>query len=554
MTANSILIVEDREDWRDILCEAVEAAGYKRQAVASYEEALAALQAQKFDLAIVDPVLDMSNRFNRDGLSVLQKIVETQPNVPVLVLTGSLTNDLKESLQHLKPGVPVMYKESWDRTTFGEYLQTLALNMALDPTLNHRLTDPAYAYVSQRLTPPEREQNLNAPRVLLVENREDWQNIVTGVLDELDCFWRVAVNAQQALHEMESETFHLVILDLKLQSNDLPLPSNEGWLLLEYLMESRPKTKIVVLSGKASPSDVASLLTKYPALSFVEKQQFSSQAIKDAIAEATRAPALRIQTFGPLRLWRDGQPITHWERPQAELLVKLLLVRRSRGEQVVAADEIINRLWPESDLDDGRKKLLPLISNARRTIEPDIEARDSNFIRRGANGYYFDLTGNVLWDLIHFRQYLSEGHKLLQAERWEEAISALEAGRQYYQADFLVEDRYTDWVTEMQREVSNEYRDLLIDLADAYTALEQYPQAISACEAALNKDPLVESVYRRLMRLHYCNGEKGQALKVYRDCIKLFEELFGEAPTPTTRQLKEAIANDESITCGPEVY
>jgi DNA-binding SARP family transcriptional activator len=60
---------------------------------------------------------------------------------------------------------------------------------------------------------------------------------------------------------------------------------------------------------------------------------------------------------------------------------------------------------------------------------------------------------------------------------------------------------------------------------------------------------LLESVYRRLMRLHYCHGEKGQALKVYRDCLKLFEELFGESPTPATRQLYEAIASDEPIDC-----
>ena len=47
------------------------------------------------------------------------------------------------------------------------------------------------------------------------------------------------------------------------------------------------------------------------------------------------------------------------------------------------------------------------------------------------------------------------------------------------------------------------------------------------------------------------NGEKGQALKAYRDCIKLFEELFGESPTPATRQLYQAISNDEPLECPP---
>jgi DNA-binding SARP family transcriptional activator len=86
-------------------------------------------------------------------------------------------------------------------------------------------------------------------------------------------------------------------------------------------------------------------------------------------------------------------------------------------------------------------------------------------------------------------------------------------------------------------------------LADAFAALARYREAIVPCELALQKDPLLESVYRRLMRYHACNQDKGQALKVYRDCLKLFEELFGESPTPATRRLYAAIANDEPLDC-----
>jgi hypothetical protein len=56
------------------------------------------------------------------------------------------------------------------------------------------------------------------------------------------------------------------------------------------------------------------------------------------------------------------------------------------------------------------------------------------------------------------------------------------------------------------------------------------------------------------MHFHYCNGEKGQALKVYRDCIKLFEELFGEKPTPATGQLYQSISNDEPLDCPPNYH
>ncbi len=550
MTHNfDILIVEDREDWQDIVCSAVLAEGHTPHPTDSYESAVAALTAQKFSLAIVDPVLDRSNRFNRDGLSVVQKICELQPHTPVLIITGSLTNDLEASLDRLCPRAPILFKESWEPAKFNRIFHELTGEQAAPPPLSSNSAPLTIAGVSPlpNLLPPDIA--LGRPRVLVVENREDWQNIVARTLHDLGYYWRVARSAPEALSELEKEDFHLIVLDLKLQSYELPMRSNEGWLLLDYLVEARPKTKVVILSGRAGPGDVADLLTHYPVIGYIEKQSFTPEAIKSAVEQATQAPELRLQTFGQFRLWRDGQAIEVWERPQAETMVKLLLVRRARGGRAVSAEELMTRLWPDDDEETGRKKLLPLISVARHTIEPDIEPRDSNFILRSANGYFFELGGHVTWDLLDFRTQLQTGQQAARAGQWAEAITALEQGRALYKGDFLAEDPYDDWAIDLRREISTEYRDLLICLADAYAALGRYPQAIETCEASLRKDPLLESVYRRLMRLHYCHGEKGQALKVYRDCLKLFEELFGESPTPATRQLHQAIVNDEPIEC-----
>lgn len=546
---SNILVVEDRDDWRGIICSAIEIEGRLPQAVGSYEAATQALQSKTFDLAVVDPVLDRDNRFNRDGLSVIQKIIDMQPTMPVIILTGSLTHDLAASLEHLCPDMPILFKESWDIGEFNDLMRKLIGEQWRRKSTEQQQERKASTKTAILPTLPEAHAMVGRPRVLLVENREDWQNIVAITLNEAGYFWRVAKNAQEALQELEKEVFHLVILDLKLQQNELPLRSNEGWLLLDYLVQERYKTKVIILSGKASPSDVADLLTQYPIIGFIEKQNYRPQVIIDAVTRATQAPELRIQTFGHFRLWRDGQAIEVWERPQAETIVKLLLVRRVRGGRAVSADELITRLWPDSDDEGGRKKLLPLISVARHTLEPDIEPRDSNFIIRSGNGYFFDVSGRVTWDLMEFREHLYHGQRLIRSKQWAEAIEELEKGRVLYRGDFLAEDRYADWAADVRREISGDYRDLLTNIADAYGALGRYPEAIAVCEAALHKDPLLESVYRRLMRFHYCNGEKGRALKVYRDCLKLFEELFGESPTPATRQLHETIAADQPVDC-----
>ena len=209
---NNILIVEDRADWQDILCSTLTRQGHTPYPAGTYQDALAALESRNYNLAVVDPVLDMTNRFNRDGLSIIQKIHETRPNLPIIVLTGSFTHDMEVTLKQLYPALPILFKESWDAKAFSE---------VVDKLMGRQQPTPApttYGLVASptginRLTPPPPEKAAGRPRVLLVENRPDWQDIVAATLNEADFFWRVAENAQQALDEMEREGFHLVILD-----------------------------------------------------------------------------------------------------------------------------------------------------------------------------------------------------------------------------------------------------------------------------------------------------------------------------------------------------
>jgi DNA-binding SARP family transcriptional activator/ActR/RegA family two-component response regulator len=536
-----ILVVEDRTDWQTIVCSTLSEAGYTPHAVASYAEAVDLLERQSVALALVDPVLDSRNRFNRDGLSVIQSIRNRQPHIPIVIITGSFTHDMQASLNALTIESPVILKESWNPTAFTALVRSLVEPREQPAQVQPKSTATSPSVASYPSPPAADQTAAGSPRVLVVENRADWQHIVCGVLDTAGCFWRASSTAQEALRELEQENFHLVILDLKLQAQDVPLTSSEGWLLLDYLVESHPTTSVVILSGKAHPGDVADLLTRYPIIGFIEKQRFNPQDIHRAIEQATRAPLLRIQSFGQFRIWRDGQAITTWERPQAESIVKMLLVRRAQGERSMAADQIITLLWPDDDEVSGRKKLLPLISNARRTLEPDIEPRDSHYIVRSGNGYFFDLGQSIHWDVLQFREHVQQGCMLAQQEQWEEAIAELERADKLYSGDFLAEDCYTDWTMDLRRELVNDFCTALCTLAECATHLQRYPQAIEACEAVLRKDPLREGVYRQLMHLHMLRGDKGQALKIYRDCSVLFEELFGESPSPLTRRLHQEI-------------
>lgn len=389
-----------------------------------------------------------------------------------------------------------------------------------------------------------------AARVLIVEDEPDWLDLVKELLSDEGYICRPASNYEQALATLDRESFNVVILDMMLHEFDLPVRDGTGWRLLDCLVEHRPRTRVVVLSGRATAGEAARLVRDYPIVTFIDKSEEDVETqILAAVRAATRAPSLRIQTFGQFSIWRDGKLIDPWERGQAVTVVKLLLIRRAAGGRAVALDELIEWLWPDSDPESGRKKLLPLLSSARHALEPDIEPRDSSFILRSSTGYYFDLSGDVTWDVLDFRRLAGEAAGHLRAGEFETAILAYEAARTLYAGDFLAEDRYAVWAIPQRRELQNEYRDLLTGLAEAYAALGRYTEAIQAGKTALEVDPMLESVYRQLMRYYYCAGDKGQALKIYRNCAKLFDELFGEGPTPQTKHLFEAISNNAELEC-----
>ena len=68
----------------------------------------------------------------------------------------------------------------------------------------------------------------------------------------------------------------------------------------------------------------------------------------------------------------------------------------------------------------------------------------------------------------------------------------------------------------------------------------------------LARDPLREPVYRALMRLYLCKGERTEALKLYATCRTALQEDLGVAPDAATEQLYRDILTDRvSPSAGP---
>lgn len=81
-----ILIVEDEDPYRQLLCSRLSEKGYRPTGFRSGEEALAA--EEQWDVAVIDLRLPGMN-----GIELLKKLKDVQPSPAVLILTGQATVD-----------------------------------------------------------------------------------------------------------------------------------------------------------------------------------------------------------------------------------------------------------------------------------------------------------------------------------------------------------------------------------------------------------------------------------------------------------------------------
>jgi DNA-binding NtrC family response regulator len=83
MSTGRILIVDDDAAVLDVLQQFLQKAGYESRAFLEAGDAITAVRSERFDLAIVDLRLGRKN-----GLEVMKAFHETDPDTPVIILTG----------------------------------------------------------------------------------------------------------------------------------------------------------------------------------------------------------------------------------------------------------------------------------------------------------------------------------------------------------------------------------------------------------------------------------------------------------------------------------
>ncbi len=252
--------------------------------------------------------------------------------------------------------------------------------------------------------------------------------------------------------------------------------------------------------------------------------------------------ALRIHTLGGFKVWREGVeiPAGDWKREKALHLFQFIITMRRQAARL-HKEQIINRLWPHLDSDEGDRDFKVALHTLNKVLEPERKPRtEPRFVQR------FDLTyglnPKLVWiDADAFENLITTGNRSLPANV-DTAIQHYQQALDMYQGDFLPERRYEDWSSFERERLQVLVLGLMTTLAELM--LDRSPlESIRLTQYALTIDPVWENAYRIQMIAYAAQGNRPLAIKTYQQCQQALADELGIDPLPETQTMYQQIVD-----------
>lgn len=246
-----------------------------------------------------------------------------------------------------------------------------------------------------------------------------------------------------------------------------------------------------------------------------------------------------VETLGNFHVYRNGDIISpkEWGREKTVQLFQFLITSRNRNR--LHKEQIIDRIWPEADMDQGNRDFKVAMHGINKVLEPDRKSREEpKYIER--QGLTYQLNKKKVWiDIESANEYIEIGNGLQQQNK-EVSIQAYKNAIELYGGIYLPDRVYQDW-TSAQREKTQ------ILILNAYIILsellldEQPSESIRLAQEALSIDHTSEEAYRIQMQAYSLKNNRPLAIKTYDRCKSILKAEFGIEPLPETKALLEDI-------------
>ncbi|WP_399473441.1 AfsR/SARP family transcriptional regulator [Streptomyces venezuelae] len=250
------------------------------------------------------------------------------------------------------------------------------------------------------------------------------------------------------------------------------------------------------------------------------------------------AEGLSFGVLGPVRAWRDAEPLPTGS-PQQRAFLALLLLREGR---IVTASEAIDAIWGEDPPSHALATVRTYASRVRKAYGPETLLTES--------GAYAVRVPPGALDLHAARELAAESERARGLGDLHRARDLLTQSLALWAGEALagVPGPYAG----AQRAQLEQWRvELLETRLDMDLEAGTHAEAVPELTALTAAHPLRERLRELLMLALYRCGRQAEALAVYADTRRLLADELGVDPSPDLQRLQRRILDADDALFGP---
>ncbi len=244
--------------------------------------------------------------------------------------------------------------------------------------------------------------------------------------------------------------------------------------------------------------------------------------------------ALVITLLGEFSLIPMGQQAISFTGDRPISLLAYLLLHRNTA---VSRQHLAFTLWPDSSDSQARTNLRNLLFTLRQTL-PNAD----NYLAADAMTLQWRSDTDFKLDVAEFETALSVTKTAVSAT---DKIAQLETAVAIYQGE-LLPGNYDDWIIPIRENLRQNYLDALYQLVTLLEEQQDFRTAARYGQRLLQQDPLDETAYVQLMRLHARSGDRAGIRRIYELCLNTLRRELEVEPSPTTQAAYEQLLRVEA--------
>jgi DNA-binding SARP family transcriptional activator len=223
-----------------------------------------------------------------------------------------------------------------------------------------------------------------------------------------------------------------------------------------------------------------------------------------------------VRCFGAFALRVGGAPVElSGLSPRLRGLVWYFALHAGK---VVHDEQLIDALWPDTDLAAGRRNLQVAVSSLRQVLEPGGRRGAWTVLAREGEGYRLQLGPGGSSDLRTFELAAADARATRDPDAAARALAA-------YGGELIPEAGPTTWLAERRDGCRKLAADAALLLAEARMAAGDHTGAAEAGTAGLAIDRYVDGLWRILIGAAEARGDHAVAARIRKDYDAVLEEL-----------------------------